>query len=127
MLEGISGALGQVQKMVAECAAATREAGPALDPDILSAVSALRLLQTSQPARARTPERRWARKRADVGRRVSVLWVPRTFDDALEPSLEDLAPFCGLVVKKRGRSLLVKYDDGSLSWARRDKLLSFLD
>ena len=128
ILESMSTALLQMQTQVAELAAATSSLPPPqdLDPEMCSAATTLRVLRASAPACThRRPARK--KKRGDVGRRVSVLWVPRDFDDALEPAPEDLAPFSGLVLKKRGRSLLVKYDDGSLAWARKDKLLSFLD
>ena len=135
ILESMSTALVQIQTQVAELAAATSSLPPQpppqdLDPEMSSAATTLRFLRDSDPACTRQrmdgrPARK--KKRSDVGRRVSVLWVPRDFDDALEPAPEDLAPFSGLVLKKRNRSLLVKYDDGSLAWARKDKLLSFLD
>jgi hypothetical protein len=98
--------------------------------------------KSAAPARKKSAAR--ARKKgcskngcSNVGRPVSVLWVPLGFDDAREPAIRDLVPYLGVVVSesraskhshcKRGNRLLIRYTDGQLAWAKKDKLLKFLD
>ena len=120
--------------------------------EVSSAAETLCLLQVSTPqaselrpgaADERKKNAAPARKKgcskngcSNVGRLVSVLWVPLGFDDAREPAITDLVPYLGVVVSesraskhshcKRGNRLLIRYTDGELAWAKKDKLLKFL-
>jgi hypothetical protein len=113
--------------------------------DMSSAADTLCLLQVSKPEPPK-PEResvpgvqtpKHKKRCSDVGRLVSVLWVPRGFGEEREPALKDLVAYRGIVVKdcragkhshcKRDGMVLIRYQDGELAWAKKDKLLKFLD
>jgi hypothetical protein len=151
MLDGLSAArraLEAMRKQIEEFVAADvalRTPQPLPDElDMSSAADTLCLLHVSASAQpgggARGPRAPGPKRQKgcrDLGRLVSVLWVPRGFDEEQEPALKDLVAYRGIVVRdsragkrsqcKRGGMLLIKYQDGELAWAKKDRLLKFLD
>jgi hypothetical protein len=135
-------ALEVMRKQIEELVAADMALRPPqplpAELDMSSAADTLCLLQASKPEpRKGAPGPDHRKRCSDLGRLVSVLWVPRGFGEEREPALKDLVAYRGIVVKdcragkhsrcKRDGMLLIRYQDGELAWAKKDKLLKFLD
>jgi hypothetical protein len=145
MLDSLSAAkraLEEMRKQIEELVAADMALRPPqplpAELDMSIAADTLCLLQASKPEpRKGAPGPDHRKRCSDLGRLVSVLWVPRGFGEEREPALKDLVAYRGIVVKdcragkhsrcKRDSMLLIRYQDGELAWAKKDKLLKFLD
>jgi hypothetical protein len=97
----------QIEEFVADDVALRTPQPHPEELDMSSAADTLCLLQVSKPEPPKREREsvpgvqapKHKKRRSDVGRLVSVLWVPGGFGEGRKPALKDLVAYRGIVIK----------------------------